>query len=155
MPIGEKHTSALGQQGDGTMTNNSNDLSNILKRRRLMMALTLHELAKLADVSPSYLGRIERGERFPSASILRRIARPLGFTEVELFAFAGYLPYEREAARESTPLSSTGNIDAYVASVLASEPVTTQRAVIGILNILKAIGREQTVQDGELVGTFK
>ena len=137
------------------MTNNSNDLGKTLKHRRLMMALTVQALATAAAVSPSHLGRIERGERFPSALILRRIAKPLGFTEVELFAVAGYLPFEPYATGESTTLSSTGNVDAYVASVLASEPVTTQRALIGFLGILKTMGREALMQSDEPVDTRK
>ena len=135
------------------MTNNGNDLGKMLKRRRLMIAMTLHELGMAAGVSPSHLGRIERGDRFPSAAILRRIAGPLGTTEVELFTIAGYLPFEQYASRESITLSSTANIDPYVASALAAESVTTQRALVGILGILKAMGREAAVQDVELVGT--
>jgi transcriptional regulator with XRE-family HTH domain len=67
------------------------NLSTIIKRQRVMVPLTLRELAARAGVSASHLGRIERGERFPSANILRKIARPLGFDEDELFMLAGYL----------------------------------------------------------------
>ncbi len=137
------------------MINNGNDLGKILKRRRLMEPLTLQELATVASVSPSHLGRIERGERFPSVSVLRKIARPLGFSEVELFAVAGFLPFESSDRRESVTFSSTDNIDPCVASVLASEPVATQRAVIGILSILKAIGSGAAVQRDEFVGMSK
>jgi len=44
--------------------------------------LTLRELASASDISASHLGRIEQGNRFPSARILRRIAKPLGFEEM-------------------------------------------------------------------------
>ena len=74
MPIGQRQRGSIGHYGGDGMTDNGNDLGRMLKRRRLMMALTLHELGTAAGVSPSHLGRIERGERFPSASILRRIA---------------------------------------------------------------------------------
>ena len=63
----------------------------IIKQRRTAMWLTLRELATASGLSPSHLGRIEKGERFPSAYILRRIAKPLGFDEGELFTLAGYL----------------------------------------------------------------
>jgi len=63
------------------MTNNSKHLGRILKQQRLMIPLTLNKLATVAGISPSHLGRIERGERFPSASVLRKIARPLVFEE--------------------------------------------------------------------------
>ena len=73
------------------MTNNVNDLGKMLKQRRLMIPLTLVELAASSGVSSSYLGRIENGQRFPSAYILRKLAKPLGFEESELFSRAGFL----------------------------------------------------------------
>jgi transcriptional regulator with XRE-family HTH domain len=71
----------------------NNDLGKILKQRRVMVPLTLRELAVTSGVSSSHLGRIERGERFPSAHILRRIAKPLGCEETELLTLAGYLSH--------------------------------------------------------------
>ena len=110
------------------------NLGQLIKQQRTMRGLTLGELGALSGVSPSHLGRIERGERFPSASILRRIAKPLGLDEGELFTFAGFLsPPSAEAE------THTGRIDPYVAGMLASEPVATQRTLVGILNILKSI----------------
>lgn len=73
------------------MTDNRNDLGKILKQRRLTTPLTLQKLSAESGVSVSHLNRIERGERFPSARILRRLAQPLGFEETELFSLAGYL----------------------------------------------------------------
>ena len=58
------------------MTDNSNDLGKLLKQRRVMIPLALQELAAASGVSSSHLGRIERGERFPSAHILHKIAKP-------------------------------------------------------------------------------
>ena len=55
------------------------------------MGLTLRPLSELAGVSASYLWRIENGERRPSASVLCRLAKPLGFTELEILKLAGYL----------------------------------------------------------------
>jgi len=71
--------------------NKRDDLGKMLKQRRLMIPLTLQKLASAAGVSASHLGRIERGERFPSAWILRKIVKPLGLGEDELFASAGFL----------------------------------------------------------------
>ena len=68
-----------------------NHLGTIIKQQRTAMRLTLRELANASGVSTSHLGRIERGERFPSAYILQRIAKPLGFDEVELLTLAGFL----------------------------------------------------------------
>jgi len=92
-------------------------------------------------VSSSHLGRIERGERFPSAHVLRKIARPLGFEEDELLTLAGYLSPQPRRIAEESPGYSGGRVDPYVARVLAQEPVDVQRAVIGILTILKSLAR--------------
>lgn len=97
-----------------------NNLGKILKQRRLMIPLTLGELAAKSGVSSSHLGRMERGERFPSARVLRKIAKPLGFSESQLFTLVGYL----------SPLSSCmveravqlGKLDLSVAEALSEEP---------------------------------
>jgi len=117
------------------------NLGIMLKQQRLRTLLTLRELTELSGVSSSHLGRIERGERFPSASILRRIAKPLGFGEDELFTLAGYLSPQTPGIAEATPVYSGRQLDPYVAKVLAEEPAEVQRTVVGILSMLKSIAR--------------
>ena len=118
------------------------DLGRILKQRRVSLPLTLRDLSSMAGVSASHLGRIERGERFPSGSVLRRIAGPLGFEEDELFTLAGYLSPQKAGVAESrVEYGSRGDLDPYVARVLAQEPIDVQRAVIGILSILNSIAK--------------
>ena len=124
--------------------NNQGNLGKIIRQQRVTLPLTLHQLAAMSGVSPSHLGRIEKGERFPSASILRKIARPLGFDEDELFTLAGYLSPRPPSIAEKNPEYSGGRLDPYVARVLSQEPVDVQRAVIGILTILKSIARSLT-----------
>ena len=120
---------------------NLNYLGRIIKQRRTAMSLTLRELATASGLSPSHLGRIERGERFPSAYILRRIAKPLAFDERELFTLAGFLsPIPTEEAKRK-PGDTVLGLDSYVASVLAREPVVVQRAAIGVLSILRSLVR--------------
>jgi transcriptional regulator with XRE-family HTH domain len=122
-----------------------NDLGKILKQQRITVPLTLQELAAASDVSSSHLGRIERGERFPSARILRKIAKPLGFNEDELFTLAGFLsPQTPGVAEESGPGYVARQLDPYAARMLAEEPAEVQRAVIGILSLLKSIARGMT-----------
>ncbi len=121
--------------------NKEASLGEIIKQQRVMMSLTLQELAAKAGVSSSHLGRIERGERFPSAHVLRKIAKPLGFEENELFALAGYLsPHTPSLSEGSVPYGG-GRLDPYVARVLSQEPVDIQRSIIGILTILKSIAK--------------
>jgi transcriptional regulator with XRE-family HTH domain len=118
------------------------NLGRILKQQRVSLPLTLRELSSMAGVSASHLGRIERGERFPSGSVLRRIAGPLGFEEDELFTLAGYLsPQQASVAESSARYGNRGDLDPYVARVLAQEPVDVKRAVIGILSILNSIAK--------------
>jgi len=115
-----------------------NDLGKMIKQRRLMIPLTLQELASATGVSSSHLGRIERGERFPSAWILRKIAKPLGLGEDELFTSAGFLS---PRTSEGIEKSSGGRLDPYVEAVLSQEPVDVQRVVMGILAILKSLAK--------------
>jgi len=127
------------------MVPNDNKLGKILKQQRISIPLTLQELAATSRVSPSHLGRIERGERFPSAHILRRIAKPLGFDEDELFTLAGFLsPQTSGVAEERVSGYGARHLDPYVAKMLAEEPVEVQRAVIGILTMLKSVARGMT-----------
>lgn len=120
------------------MTYNNNELSKIIKQRRLMSGFTLHQLSVMSKVSSSHLCRIEKGERFPSASILQKIAKPLGFSEGELLAFAGYLSPQLSNMVKS---SGDGRLDPYVTAVLSQESVEVQRAAIGILTMLRNIAQ--------------
>ena len=124
------------------------NLGEIIRRQRVMEPLTLKELAIMSGVSSSHLGRIERGERFPSASILRKIAKPLGFEEDELFTLAGYLSPQHPSIAEGRKEYSGRELDPYVARVLAQEPAEMQRAVLGILTILKSIARSTVKESG-------
>jgi len=117
------------------------NLSKIIRQQRVTIPLTLQELSSKSGVSPSHLGRIERGERFPSAHILRKIAAPLGFEENELFALAGYLSPNPPGIAEANTVYGGGGLDPYVARVLSQETVEIQRAIIGILTLLKSLAR--------------
>ena len=129
------------------MNNEKNNLGKIIKQQRVMVPLTLQELAARSGISPSHLGRIERGERFPSAHILRKIAEPLGFEENELFTLADYLSPVSPTIAEGNLGYSGERLDPYVARALAQEPVDIQRTVIGILTILKSIAKSITKEN--------
>lgn len=116
----------------------TDNLGETLRQRRVMIPLTLQELGRAAGVSPSHLGRIERGGRFPSARILGRIAKSLGFGDAELLALAGYLPPQPSTEAERP---SPRQLDPYVAAVLFQEPVETQRAVVTILSVMKSMAK--------------
>jgi len=126
----------LGDSGKG--------LGEIIRRRRVIVPVTLQELSSMSGVSPSHLGRIENGERFPSARVLRKIAKPLGFDEGELFALAGYLSPHPPGVAEAVQEHPSGQIDPYVARLLAQESIDVQHAIVGILTILKSIAGSMT-----------
>ncbi len=120
------------------------EFGRIIKQQRVMKPLMLQELARMSGVSQSHLGRIERGERFPSATILRKIAEPLGFEEDELFTLAGYLSPRPNTISETRPSYGHGQLDPWVLRVLAQEPLEVQRAIIGILAVLKSIAKTES-----------
>jgi len=75
--------------------NEAQNLGSIVKRQRNRLGLSLKDLAGKSGVSVSHLGRIENAHRYPSTNVLRKIAKPLGLDENELFNLAGYLPIEQ------------------------------------------------------------
>ena len=117
-------------------TNNRNEIGKTLKQQRLMLELTLRELAARSGVSISHLARVERGERFPSGKVLPKIAKALELDESQLLTIAGYLSPQPSTEAEGV---SGKRLDPYVARVLSEEPVEVQRTVIGILSILKSM----------------
>jgi len=114
-----------------------------------ILSITLQELAASSGVSASHLGRMERGERFPSAHILQKIAKPLNFEEDELFTLAGYLSSQSPGMPDRSLPFGSERLDPYVARMLAQEPVEIQRTVIGILSILKSIARGINKEDSQ------
>lgn len=119
----------------------SKDFGRLIRQQRVMIPLTLQQLAVRSGVSPSHLGRMERGERFPSASILQKIAKPLNIDINELFTLAGYLPPQPDNISEAQSNYKGGQLDPYVSRLLSQEPPEVQRAIIGILSVLKGISQ--------------
>jgi transcriptional regulator with XRE-family HTH domain len=110
----------------------------LVKRQRLSQDLTASGLAGKVGMSTSHIGRIERGERFPSAKMLRKMAQPLGFSPEELMIMAGYLREKPPQAKDEVP---KGRLDPFVARILAAEPVETQRLVLHLLMVMKAASK--------------
>ena len=116
------------------------NLAKIIRYQRTSIPLTLRKLSGISGVSLSHLNRIERGVRFPSAGVLRKIAKPLGFEEDELFMLAGYLPPQYPVEGEGhESCDHKKGLDCDVARALAQQPVKVQRAIIPILSILRSL----------------
>ncbi|MES2171283.1 MAG: helix-turn-helix domain-containing protein [Actinomycetota bacterium] len=61
------------------------NLGSRLKEKRLKAGLTLRELARQAEVSPSFVSQIENGKSQPSVATLYTFSRLLGVSADELF----------------------------------------------------------------------
>ena len=70
----------------------NNSLGVVLKVRRKERELSLVALGKLTGLHSSFIARVEKGERSPSGLALRKLAKPLGFSEFELCKLAGLIP---------------------------------------------------------------
>jgi transcriptional regulator with XRE-family HTH domain len=68
------------------------DLGRYIKAQREIARLSLRHLARVAQVSDSYLSQIERGRYQPSAQVLSSIAKGLNLRPDLLFQMAGWLP---------------------------------------------------------------
>ncbi|GAI52857.1 unnamed protein product, partial [marine sediment metagenome] len=120
--------------------NSRKELAQILERQRVMIPMTFRELAVKSGVSQSYLSRIKKGDRFPSANVLLRIVKALALDETWVFTQVGYLsPKDPPAVSETAPK----RLDPYVATLLSQEPIEVQRIVIGILTLLKSITKSE------------
>lgn len=60
-------------------------LSRNLKRLRAAAGITQEILAERASCSPTMIGDVERGKRFPSSDLLDRLASAFGVPVFELF----------------------------------------------------------------------
>jgi transcriptional regulator with XRE-family HTH domain len=88
-------------------------LGELIKAHRAMNQLSQRELARLADLSDSYMSQLERGRHEPSISVLRSLADHLGIRPDELILYAAGLPMRDEpvstedAIRADSRLSAT------------------------------------------------
>jgi transcriptional regulator with XRE-family HTH domain len=63
---------------------NKRTLGQIIKQKRLELALTQRELANQLGVKASHVAYIESGRRKPSLTLIRRIADALGLDRQEI-----------------------------------------------------------------------
>ena len=95
------------------------NLGIVVKQQRNRLGLTLVDLASKSGVSISHLSRIEKAQRYPSVSVLRKIAKPLGLEEEELFNLAGYIPSEHPTSSDFEKPKLLAELDILVNRVTA------------------------------------
>ncbi len=96
-------------------------LGRALYSQRTMKGLSLRAVAEPAEVSPTYLQKLERGDvRDPSPNILYRLSEQLGLDYGELMRHAGYVvPTELNERRLASRRGS-----GHVSHALSAEPLT-------------------------------
>jgi transcriptional regulator with XRE-family HTH domain len=67
-------------------------LGEFIKAQRNLNRLSQRELARLTDLSDTYMSQLERGRHEPSLSVLRAIADGLGIRRDQLILYAAGLP---------------------------------------------------------------
>jgi transcriptional regulator with XRE-family HTH domain len=67
-------------------------LGDFIRAQRAYSQMSQRELARLADLSDTYLSQLERGRHEPSISVLRALAESLEIRPDELILYAAGLP---------------------------------------------------------------
>lgn len=128
--------------------------AKLIERRRAK-GLNLGELAKLTGISASHLGRIERGERFPSAFTLSKFAVPLDFTEEELFRLAGFMrqgPAETPARPVVLPQEDSAKVLAVGHKVMLRETPSAWPSPVGTITAIRVWHDMDTLLGGPYRG---
>jgi transcriptional regulator with XRE-family HTH domain len=66
-----------------------------IRAQRRFNQLSQRELARLADLSDTYMSQLERGLHEPSIRVLRSLAKSLGIKPNELIMYAAGLPVDQ------------------------------------------------------------
>jgi transcriptional regulator with XRE-family HTH domain len=72
-------------------------LGEHIRSQRRFNQLSQRELARLADLSDTYMSQLERGLHEPSIRVLRSLAKSLGIKPNELIMYAAGLPVDQTA----------------------------------------------------------
>ena len=120
----------------------------IIKQQRIFSELTRAQLGQKAGLSASVICRVERGERFPTARTLHKLAKVLDISEVELFIRADYLskPESTKKIEEDTQVMK---LDPRVIFELSKEPLKMQRAVLTLLKMIRSIATDIASEKAE------
>ena len=73
------------------------NLGEFIKAQRHLNRMSQRELARLSDLSDTYMSQLERGRHEPSLSVLRALADSLGIRPDQLVLYAAGLPMPEES----------------------------------------------------------
>ena len=103
-------------------------LGEFIRDRRIELKTGLRSLAKVVEITPSYLSDIEYGRRVPSDDVLRKIAVQLTLEFDELMARSGRVG--EEAERHLSMLIRARSASEWVSSILYSVRILSSVPVI-------------------------
>src|SRR5215203_2069559 len=111
-------------------------LGEFIKAQRQMNQLSQRELARLSDLSDTYMSQIERGLHEPSIRVLRALAESLGIQPNQLINYAAGLPVdgvdERPAVRVEDAIRADSRFSA-----------AQKRALLGVVRSYLEINEQQ------------
>jgi transcriptional regulator with XRE-family HTH domain len=87
-----KRSGEQGEQGEPLWRQHLLNLGEFIKTQRHLNQLSQRELARLADLSDTYMSQLERGRHEPSLSVLRALADSLDIRPDQLILYAAGLP---------------------------------------------------------------
>jgi transcriptional regulator with XRE-family HTH domain len=77
---------------DQLWRDNLRGLGDFIKSQRRLNQLSQRQLARLADLSDTYMSQLERGLHEPSIRVLRSLAESLGIRADQLILYAAGVP---------------------------------------------------------------
>ena len=95
-------------------------LGEFIKAQRALNQLSQRELARLADLSDTYLSQLERGRHEPSLSVLRALADSLGIRPDELILYAAGVPMRNDPMTTEDAISGDTRLTQAQRSALLS-----------------------------------
>ena len=102
-------------------------MGRVIRRERQERHLTLKEIADKANLSVVYIGEVERGQKYPSAAVLEKLAEALALSVADLLEL---MAEEIRAEREPQTTSAIG-------FALSDQPGQPRRVVVKrIVNML-------------------
>jgi transcriptional regulator with XRE-family HTH domain len=85
-------------------------LGEFIKAQRTLNQLSQRELARLTDLSDTYLSQLERGRHEPSLSVLRALADSLGIRPDELILYAAGVPMRNDPVTTEDAISGDSRL---------------------------------------------
>lgn len=82
-------------------------LGRRIRDRRIELGMSLRELARRREITPSYLSDIENDRRTPAEDLLRAIGKELELAFDELMGLAGRLDQQSEQYLRRQPSAAT------------------------------------------------